>query len=63
MDLLLSLCSRHASRLQDDMMLMSPDDYKALEQYVCPRDVDAVVSAAADIFFMSFSCLFIIMLS
>lgn len=26
------------------MMPMSPDDYKALEQYVGPRDIDAVVS-------------------
>lgn len=28
------------------MMPMSPDDYKALSQYVSPRDIDAVVSVA-----------------
>lgn len=37
--------SRHPSRLQDNMMPMSPDDYKALAQYVSPRDI-AVVSIA-----------------
>lgn len=35
---------RHPSRLQDNMMPMSPDDYKVLAQYVSPRDIDAVVS-------------------
>lgn len=44
MDVLLSCWSRHPSRLQDNMMPMSPDDYKALSQYVSPRDIDAVVS-------------------
>uniref|UniRef100_A0A8C9ZKE9 Signal transducer and activator of transcription n=1 Tax=Sander lucioperca TaxID=283035 RepID=A0A8C9ZKE9_SANLU len=38
------LLSRHPSRLQDNMMPMSPDDYKVLSQYVSPRDIDAVVS-------------------
>uniref|UniRef100_A0A7N6C285 Signal transducer and activator of transcription n=1 Tax=Anabas testudineus TaxID=64144 RepID=A0A7N6C285_ANATE len=41
------LCCRHPSRLQDNMMPMSPDDYKALSALVGPRDIDAVVSAAA----------------
>uniref|UniRef100_A0A8D0D5V0 Signal transducer and activator of transcription n=1 Tax=Sander lucioperca TaxID=283035 RepID=A0A8D0D5V0_SANLU len=36
------LLSRHPSRLQDNMMPMSPDDYKVLSQYVSPRDIDAV---------------------
>ncbi|GLD67921.1 signal transducer and activator of transcription 1-alpha/beta-like protein [Lates japonicus] len=35
---------RHPSRLQDNMMPMSPDDYKVLEQFVGPRDIDAVTS-------------------
>ena len=30
--------------MQDNMMPMSPDDYKALSQYVSPRDIAAVVS-------------------
>uniref|UniRef100_A0A8D3ANH1 Signal transducer and activator of transcription n=1 Tax=Scophthalmus maximus TaxID=52904 RepID=A0A8D3ANH1_SCOMX len=34
-------------RLHDNMMPMSPDDYKVLEQYVGPRDIDAVVSHAS----------------
>lgn len=46
MDVLLSCWARHPSRLQDNMMPMSPDDYKALSQYVSPRDIDAVVSHA-----------------
>ncbi|XP_047211861.1 signal transducer and activator of transcription 1a isoform X3 [Girardinichthys multiradiatus] len=33
---------RPPSRLQDNMMPMSPDDYKVLERYVSPRDLDAV---------------------
>uniref|UniRef100_A0A669EJH7 Signal transducer and activator of transcription n=1 Tax=Oreochromis niloticus TaxID=8128 RepID=A0A669EJH7_ORENI len=41
---LISVSEVHPSRLQDNMMPMSPDDYKALEQYVSPRDIDAVVS-------------------
>uniref|UniRef100_A0A671XHQ9 Signal transducer and activator of transcription n=1 Tax=Sparus aurata TaxID=8175 RepID=A0A671XHQ9_SPAAU len=36
---------QHPSRLQDNMMPMSPDDYKALSKYVSPRDIDAVVSS------------------
>ncbi|XP_063323821.1 signal transducer and activator of transcription 1a isoform X1 [Pelmatolapia mariae] len=40
---LISVSEVHPSRLQDNMMPMSPDDYKALEQYVSPRDIDAVV--------------------
>lgn len=35
---------RHPSRLQDNMMPMSPDDYRALAQYVSPRDLAVVVS-------------------
>eukprot|EP00064_Thunnus_orientalis_P018070 superscaffoldBa00004038_g18159 len=42
---LISVSEVHPSRLQDNMMPMSPDDYKALEQYVSPRDIDAVMSA------------------
>uniref|UniRef100_A0A3B5A2K6 Signal transducer and activator of transcription n=1 Tax=Stegastes partitus TaxID=144197 RepID=A0A3B5A2K6_9TELE len=40
---LISVSEVHPSRLQDNMMPMSPDDYKALEQYVSPRDIDAMV--------------------
>ncbi|KAG8004670.1 Signal transducer and activator of transcription 1 [Nibea albiflora] len=43
---LISVSEVHPSRLQDNMMPMSPDDYKALSQYVSPRDIDAVVSVA-----------------
>ncbi|XP_021168647.1 signal transducer and activator of transcription 1a isoform X4 [Fundulus heteroclitus] len=39
---LISVSEVHPSRLQDNMMPMSPDDYKALERYVSPRDIDAV---------------------
>lgn len=42
----MSFCCRHPSKLQDNMMPMSPDDYKALTQMVTSRDI-AVVSAAA----------------
>uniref|UniRef100_A0A8C4GHA3 Signal transducer and activator of transcription n=1 Tax=Dicentrarchus labrax TaxID=13489 RepID=A0A8C4GHA3_DICLA len=42
---LISVSEVHPSRLQDNMMPMSPDDYKALSQYVSPRDIDAVVSS------------------
>ncbi|XP_027147461.1 signal transducer and activator of transcription 1a isoform X5 [Larimichthys crocea] len=42
---LISVSEVHPSRLQDNMMPMSPDDYKALSQYVSPRDIDAVMSA------------------
>uniref|UniRef100_A0A667WTV9 Signal transducer and activator of transcription n=1 Tax=Myripristis murdjan TaxID=586833 RepID=A0A667WTV9_9TELE len=41
---LISVSEVHPSRLQDNMMPMSPDIAKALEQYVSPRDIDAVVS-------------------
>ncbi|XP_056287251.1 signal transducer and activator of transcription 1-alpha/beta-like isoform X2 [Pseudoliparis swirei] len=34
----------HPSRLQDNIMPMSPDDYKELSQYISPRDVDAVMN-------------------
>uniref|UniRef100_A0A3Q3J732 Signal transducer and activator of transcription n=1 Tax=Monopterus albus TaxID=43700 RepID=A0A3Q3J732_MONAL len=43
---LISVSEVHPSRLQDNMMPMSPDDYKVLEQYVGHRDIDAVVSSA-----------------
>ncbi|KAF0045794.1 hypothetical protein F2P81_002323 [Scophthalmus maximus] len=43
---LISVSEVHPSRLHDNMMPMSPDDYKVLEQYVGPRDIDAVVSRA-----------------
>ncbi|MED6292840.1 Signal transducer and activator of transcription 1-alpha/beta, partial [Characodon lateralis] len=39
---LISISEVPASRLQDNMMPMSPDDYKVLERYVSPRDLDAV---------------------
>ncbi|XP_036946935.1 signal transducer and activator of transcription 1a isoform X3 [Acanthopagrus latus] len=42
---LISVSEVHPSRLQDNMMPMSPDDYKALSKYVSPRDIDAVMSA------------------
>uniref|UniRef100_A0A3Q3IUQ1 Signal transducer and activator of transcription n=1 Tax=Monopterus albus TaxID=43700 RepID=A0A3Q3IUQ1_MONAL len=42
---LISVSEVHPSRLQDNMMPMSPDDYKVLEQYVGHRDIDAVMSA------------------
>uniref|UniRef100_A0A671XHV7 Signal transducer and activator of transcription n=1 Tax=Sparus aurata TaxID=8175 RepID=A0A671XHV7_SPAAU len=42
---LISVSEVHPSRLQDNMMPMSPDDYKALSKYVSPRDIDAVVSS------------------
>ncbi|XP_029923705.1 signal transducer and activator of transcription 1a isoform X3 [Myripristis murdjan] len=42
---LISVSEVHPSRLQDNMMPMSPDIAKALEQYVSPRDIDAVMSA------------------
>uniref|UniRef100_A0A3B3UR72 SH2 domain-containing protein n=1 Tax=Poecilia latipinna TaxID=48699 RepID=A0A3B3UR72_9TELE len=41
---LISVSEVHPSRLQDNMMPMSPDDYKVLERIVSPRDIDAVVS-------------------
>ncbi|XP_030265650.1 signal transducer and activator of transcription 1a isoform X2 [Sparus aurata] len=41
---LISVSEVHPSRLQDNMMPMSPDDYKALSKYVSPRDIDAVAN-------------------
>ncbi|XP_078100247.1 signal transducer and activator of transcription 1a isoform X2 [Sander vitreus] len=41
---LISVSEVHPSRLQDNMMPMSPDDYKVLSQYVSPRDIDAVTN-------------------
>ncbi|XP_056157343.1 signal transducer and activator of transcription 1a isoform X2 [Lampris incognitus] len=41
---LISVSEVHPSRLQDNMMPMSPDDYKVLEQFVSPNDIDAVMS-------------------
>ncbi|XP_044043213.1 signal transducer and activator of transcription 1a isoform X2 [Siniperca chuatsi] len=41
---LISVSEVHPSRLQDNILPMSPDDYKALEQYVSPRDIDAVAN-------------------
>ncbi|KAM9766416.1 signal transducer and activator of transcription 1a isoform 4-T5 [Menidia menidia] len=40
---LISVSEVHPSRLQDNMMPMSPDDYKVLRS-ICPRDIDAVMS-------------------
>ncbi|CAJ1087650.1 signal transducer and activator of transcription 1a isoform X2 [Xyrichtys novacula] len=42
---LISVSEVHPSRLQDNMLPMSPDEYKVLSQYVSPRDIDAVMSA------------------
>ncbi|MEQ2231600.1 Signal transducer and activator of transcription 1-alpha/beta, partial [Ilyodon furcidens] len=39
---LISISEVPPSRMQDNMMPMSPDDYKVLERYVSPRDLDAV---------------------
>uniref|UniRef100_A0A3B3DVZ9 SH2 domain-containing protein n=1 Tax=Oryzias melastigma TaxID=30732 RepID=A0A3B3DVZ9_ORYME len=44
---LISVSEVPPSRLQDNIMPMSPDDYKALEQFVGHRDIDAVVSEEA----------------
>ncbi|XP_020503866.2 signal transducer and activator of transcription 1-alpha/beta isoform X1 [Labrus bergylta] len=41
---LISVSEVHPSRLQDNMLPMSPDDYRALSQLVGPRDIDAVTS-------------------
>uniref|UniRef100_A0A8C5DIK9 Signal transducer and activator of transcription n=1 Tax=Gouania willdenowi TaxID=441366 RepID=A0A8C5DIK9_GOUWI len=40
---LISVSEVHPSILQDNMMPMSPDDYKVLEQCVSPRDIDEMV--------------------
>uniref|UniRef100_A0A1A8FVF9 Signal transducer and activator of transcription n=1 Tax=Nothobranchius korthausae TaxID=1143690 RepID=A0A1A8FVF9_9TELE len=42
---LISVSEVHPSRLQDNMMPMSPDDFKAIEHLVGPRDLDAVASS------------------
>ncbi|XP_030008847.1 signal transducer and activator of transcription 1a isoform X3 [Sphaeramia orbicularis] len=42
---LISVSEVHPSRLQDNMMPMSPDEYKALEQFVGHRDISVVVSS------------------
>ncbi|XP_068612573.1 signal transducer and activator of transcription 1-like [Brachionichthys hirsutus] len=39
---LISVSEVHPSRMHDNMLPMSPDDYKALAQYVSPRDITAV---------------------
>lgn len=39
---LISVSEVHPSRLQDNMMPMSPEVFGALEQIVSPRDIDAV---------------------
>ncbi|CAJ1087652.1 signal transducer and activator of transcription 1a isoform X1 [Xyrichtys novacula] len=41
---LISVSEVHPSRLQDNMLPMSPDEYKVLSQYVSPRDIDAVTN-------------------
>ncbi|XP_067357675.1 signal transducer and activator of transcription 1a isoform X1 [Channa argus] len=41
---LISVSEVHPSRLHDNMMPMSPDDYRALRQYVGPSDIDAVTN-------------------
>ncbi|XP_015242145.1 PREDICTED: signal transducer and activator of transcription 1-alpha/beta isoform X4 [Cyprinodon variegatus] len=45
---LISVSEVHPSRLQDNMMPLSPDNYKALERYVSPRDIDAVMTDFPD---------------
>ncbi|XP_063734106.1 signal transducer and activator of transcription 1a isoform X5 [Eleginops maclovinus] len=41
---LISVSEVPPSKLQGNIMPMSPDDYKVLSQYVSPRDIDAVMS-------------------
>lgn len=43
----MSCYCRHPSKLHDNMMPMSPDDYRALTQMVNSEDMAAVVSTAA----------------
>ncbi|XP_033933602.1 signal transducer and activator of transcription 1a isoform X2 [Pseudochaenichthys georgianus] len=45
---LISVSEVHPSKLQDNMMPMSPDDYKALSQCVSLRDIDAVTKNLID---------------
>ncbi|XP_029375429.1 signal transducer and activator of transcription 1a isoform X4 [Echeneis naucrates] len=42
---LISVSEVHPSRLHDNMMPMSPDEYRVLEQFVSHRDIDAVASS------------------
>lgn len=42
---LISVSEVHPSRMQDTMLPMSPDDYRALEMVVGPRDIDAMMAA------------------
>ncbi|XP_016894382.1 signal transducer and activator of transcription 1a isoform X1 [Cynoglossus semilaevis] len=42
---LISVSEVHPSKMHDNMMPMSPDDYRVLEQFVGPRDIDAVMNA------------------
>ncbi|XP_041637862.1 signal transducer and activator of transcription 1a isoform X1 [Cheilinus undulatus] len=41
---LISVSEVHPSRLQDNMLPMSPDDYRHLSQFVSSREVDAVTN-------------------
>ncbi|KAI4796362.1 hypothetical protein KUCAC02_027813 [Chaenocephalus aceratus] len=45
---LISVSEVHPSKLQDNMMPMSPDDYKALSQCVSLRDMDDVTNNLID---------------
>ncbi|KAF3857069.1 hypothetical protein F7725_008928 [Dissostichus mawsoni] len=45
---LISVSEVHPSKLHDNMMPMSPDDYKALSQYVSPREIDSVTNNLID---------------
>ncbi|XP_028323647.1 signal transducer and activator of transcription 1a isoform X2 [Gouania willdenowi] len=45
---LISVSEVHPSILQDNMMPMSPDDYKVLEQCVSPRDIDEMTNNLMD---------------
>ncbi|XP_029942188.1 signal transducer and activator of transcription 1a isoform X2 [Salarias fasciatus] len=45
---LISVSEVHPSRMQDNMMPMSPDDYRMLQQIVSPRDIDAVTDNLMD---------------
>ncbi|XP_068165366.1 signal transducer and activator of transcription 1a isoform X2 [Antennarius striatus] len=42
---LISVSEVHPSRMHDNMLPMSPDDYRALEQYVSSRDIAAVMGS------------------
>ncbi|XP_063734103.1 signal transducer and activator of transcription 1a isoform X2 [Eleginops maclovinus] len=45
---LISVSEVPPSKLQGNIMPMSPDDYKVLSQYVSPRDIDAVANNMID---------------